>query len=960
MDKSKDYKDIILGEQVRLAIKQLPTLQIASFITALVLAFTVRNITSRTNIIAWLLMVLVIVFSRTFLYYRFLKLDAKHFDAEYWKKIYLFSALFSGIVWGLSAFLIFPVNNLWPMALFLIAIAGLSAGTAIAHAGIKLGSIAWVVPVMLLYTVRCVMEGREFEYILSVLIVTFMASIIVQSLKNNEAITSSLSFKFDNIELLTAVRESEERFRVLAGASFEGIVISQKGIIKDCNEQLSRMLGFSKEELIDKPIRDLLPPEEIKRVMDNISSGKEIIVDHDLLCKDGSRRSIEAHGKSTIYYGGEYRITAIHDITERKRAEEALKKSEHILQAIIDAEPECVELIDADANLIMMNRAGLSMIEVESLEQIKGQFVCPMIAPEHRAAFMDLTNRVFKGESGTLAFEMIGAKGRHLWLETHAVPFRNEKDEIVALLGITRDITERKHVEDTLRRNEEMVRNILNSVDEGFIVVDQDYRIQTANRAYCNQIGLPHDEVVGKICFKLPHKLGRPCYVEGEECAVRNAFNTGEASFVYNNLHDADGNILRVETKAFPLKDASGQVTSVIESITNITAKHLLEQERLKMQKLEAVGTLAGGIAHDFNNLLQGVFGYISLAKLTAYGRKKSLAALEQAEKALQMSIKLTNQLLTFSKGGKPVKKLIDLSLTIENAVQFALSGSRSDYRIVADDGLWQVEVDEGQISQVIQNIVLNAEQAMLEGGRVEITARNVHIAHNDPLQGLEKGRYVQISIKDSGIGIPEEYIAKIFDPYFTTKEKGSGLGLATSYSIIKNHSGLIEVKSEVGKGTTFFIYLPAFAAREITESLQPQTVVSPVRSLKVLIMDDDKVILDVAGKLIKVLGHDAEFSAHGEEAIEKYRIEKQSGKPFDLVILDLTIKGGMGGAETMEKLMEIDPGVKAIVSSGYSDDDIVSNHKQQGFKAFLKKPYSLEKLQEILNSVLNPQEDEV
>ena len=219
---------------------------------------------------------------------------SNHIVAGYWEKIYLLLALFSGIVWGVSAFIIFPVGNIWPMAIFLIAIAGLATGTTISHAGIKLGSTAWVVPVMLLYAIRCVMVGGEFEYVLGSFIVIFMVAIIHLSLKNNEAITSSLSLKFEHIDLLTAVRESEERFRVLAGASFEAMVFSQEGIIKDCNEQLSKILGFSKEELIDKPIRDLLPPEEIERVMNNISSGRESIID---------TRCIVQRRQSTQYRG---------------------------------------------------------------------------------------------------------------------------------------------------------------------------------------------------------------------------------------------------------------------------------------------------------------------------------------------------------------------------------------------------------------------------------------------------------------------------------------------------------------------------------------------------------------------------------------------------------------------------------------------------------------------------------
>jgi nitrogen-specific signal transduction histidine kinase/CheY-like chemotaxis protein len=387
--------------------------------------------------------------------------------------------------------------------------------------------------------------------------------------------------------------------------------------------------------------------------------------------------------------------------------------------------------------------------------------------------------------------------------------------------------------------------------------------------------------------------------------------------------------------------------------VRDISERKRLEQEHLKTQKLEAIGTLAGGIAHDFNNLLQGVFGYISLAKLRNNDREKMLAALEEAEKALHLSVKLTNQLLTFSKGGKPVKKTIDLLPVIENATKFALSGSRTDYRVAVDEGLWQVDADEGQISQVIQNIVLNADQAMPVGGRVEITARNVHIPVPDAPQGLEKGRYVEIVFRDTGIGIPGKYIGKIFDPYFTTKEKGSGLGLATSYSIIKNHNGTIDVMSEMGKGTTFRIHLPATAAAKREEQARP-VAAEHGRTGRVLIMDDEPVILDVAGELIRALGHSAEFSSHGKETIAKYREAQLSGRPFDVVILDLTIRGGMGGAETLRILSEIDPGVKAVVSSGYSDDAAIAGYGEQGFKAVLKKPYHVDELRTVLNRLLN------
>jgi CheY-like chemotaxis protein/anti-sigma regulatory factor (Ser/Thr protein kinase) len=315
--------------------------------------------------------------------------------------------------------------------------------------------------------------------------------------------------------------------------------------------------------------------------------------------------------------------------------------------------------------------------------------------------------------------------------------------------------------------------------------------------------------------------------------------------------------------------------------------------------------------------------------------------------------VKLTNQLLTFSKGGKPVKKPVDLLPVIESAAKFALSGSRSDYHILAEDDLAQAEADDGQIAQVIQNIVLNADQSMPAGGSVEIVVRNIQAPGRDLPQSMEQGNYIEIRIKDSGIGIAEEHLGRIFDPYFTTKEKGSGLGLATSYSIIKNHHGLIHVKSIVSKGTIFSIYRPAIADRQKKTLVRPAQTVASARAAKVLVMDDEQVILDVAGALLRTLSHEVEFAAHGKEAIHKYLTAKQSGKSFDVVILDLTIRGGMGGSETIKILREIDPKVKAIVSSGYSDDADVSSYQQLGFSAFLKKPYDVEKIRDIMNEVL-------
>ncbi|HXX80825.1 MAG TPA: ATP-binding protein, partial [Thermodesulfovibrionales bacterium] len=492
--------------------------------------------------------------------------------------------------------------------------------------------------------------------------------------------------------------------------------------------------------------------------------------------------------------------------------------------------------------------------------------------------------------------------------------------------------------------------SILDSVDESFIVIDRDFRIVTANKSYCEQVSEVSDRIIGRHCYEISHKVFRPCYEEGEECAVRQVFATGQPHGVLHRHVDRYGNLLFVETKGYPIKDNSGKVTSVIETINNITERHLLEEERLKTQKLESIGTLAGGIAHDFNNLLQGIFGYISMAKMSFDQKEKSFAMLEQAEHALHQSVSLTTQLLTFAKGGKPIRRRISLLPMIENSTKFALSGSRSDFRFDSEPGLWKVDADGGQFGQVIQNIVLNADQAMPEGGTIVITARNVPKSNHEHPQ-LEKGRYVEVSIRDSGIGIPQNYLQKIFDPYFTTKEKGSGLGLATSYSIIRSHDGLIDVTSELGKGTTFFIYLPAVDA---DEELKEAPAAAPVaRKGKILVMDDEALVRNIAEELIKVLGHEVDLAEDGEAAIEKYRAAMDAGKPFDIVIIDLTVRGGMGGRDALAGLREIDPSVSAIVSSGYSDDAVVADYKHYGFKARMTKPYRLNDLCDILDKML-------
>jgi len=634
------------------------------------------------------------------------------------------------------------------------------------------------------------------------------------------------------------------------------------------------------------------------------------------------------------------------ELAERQRVEAALREAGERYRDLFENANDAIYVLDERQRYVDMNRRAAEIFGY-TREEFLGRSVLDVIPPEQtrrsEAAFRELAET---GRYNRFEGRMRTKDGR--WLDIEVSSSAILRNGVFAgSRDIVRDVTERRLAEKKIRRNEEFIRSILDTVDEGFIVVDQDYRILTANKAYCVQVSLPGDAVIGRRCHEVTHKSDRPCAEIGEECAVRLVYETGTPHTAVHKHPGPDGQLLFVETKAFPIKDDAGNTTSVIETLNNITERQLLEEERLKTQKLESIGTLAGGIAHDFNNLLQGVFGYISLAKMSIDREDGAFALIEEAEKALHQSVSLTTQLLTFSKGGKPVRETIALGPVLENAVKFALSGSRNEYRMALDTGLWPVDADAGQIGQVIQNIAINADQAMPHGGCLVVTARNVPPSDPESPPDLARRRHVLISLQDSGAGIPEQDLDRIFDPYFTTKEQGSGLGLATSYSIVRNHEGRIFARSAPGRGSTFFVYLPAAAASGAAPHEEPIATKTP--QARILVMDDDEMIRNVAEKLLAALGHTVALANNGEAAIEAYRAARDSGRPFDIVILDLTVRGGMGGAETMRKLRAIDPDVKAIASSGYSDDAAPSGYREQGFTGFLKKPYTIKELQDIL-----------
>jgi len=379
-----------------------------------------------------------------------------------------------------------------------------------------------------------------------------------------------------------------------------------------------------------------------------------------------------------------------------------------------------------------------------------------------------------------------------------------------------------------------------------------------------------------------------------------------------------------------------------------------MEEELLRVRQLESIGVLAGGLAHDFNNILTAILGNISLARIYSNPGDKVLAKLNEAEKGAVRAQELTRQLLTFSKGGAPVKQTTSLGELLRDTVNFSLAGSKAKCRFRIPEDLWPVEADEGKMSQVINNLIVNADQAMPSGGLIELLAENVCIPSECGRPGLplRDGRYVRFSIRDHGTGIPSEHLPRIFDPFFTTKPKGSGLGLAIAYSIVDRHDGHIAVESIPGTGTTFDIYLPA-SNREF----RPKPLIDECvwcGTGKILVMDDEEIIRELSRDMLTALGYVGDYVKEGGEAVEFYQRALNEGRPYDAVIMDLTVPGGMGGKEAVEKILRIDPDVKAIVSSGYANDPIMADYRRYGFIGVVPKPYRISDLSRTLKQVID------
>jgi PAS domain S-box-containing protein len=733
------------------------------------------------------------------------------------------------------------------------------------------------------------------------------------------------------------------------------------------SDEMYRIAGLPVGTPISREIvESFFPPDELARSRSILShllrEDAPYVTDYGITRHDG--RSIVIHNEGEVIRderGEAVRMRGTtQDITARKQAEDALRESEQVIDAMLNAIPAGVFWKDTRLAFVGCNSRFAREAGFDHPDEIVGkddyEIGCPR---EYADAYRRDDRRVMESGMPMLDVEDLqilnGKPVAHL---TSKVPLRNAKGQISGVLGTFVDITERKLAEEALQESEDKFRSIIEQSSDGIVVTQQDGSIVEWNHSQEAFTGLKEEKVLGTRIWDV-QLLFVPENGRTRELLERmqqevTAFLRGEKGRTIprreRRIVLPDSTDRFVSESAFLVKQAANNIGVFV--LNDITDRKNAENDKIqyeqylqRAQKLESLGMLAGGIAHDFNNILMGVFGFVDLARDRAH-QADVTEYLTEAMRSIDRAKALTDQLLTFSKGGAPQKKITPMTALIQEVCQFALHGSNIGCAYDIQRSLWQCNVDRNQVGQVIQNLVLNAVQAMPMGGTIRVTAANLVLREGEH-PTLHKGNYVQISVKDQGIGISQEMLPRIFDPFFTTKSKGHGLGLAISYSIINRHAGAMNVQSELGKGTTMDLYLPA------EEGILAESDGSlPARhegAGRILVMDDEEPVRRLISKMLESFGYTVVVTENGKDTLEAFTYEKENGREFAAVILDLTIPGGMGGKEVAHAIRHVDSEVPLFVASGYAGDPIVAQPQEYGFTAGISKPFRIAELSEML-----------
>lgn len=651
------------------------------------------------------------------------------------------------------------------------------------------------------------------------------------------------------------------------------------------------------------------------------------------------------------------------EISQRAKAEEALRVSEERYRHIYNAPNEAIFIHQyPDGQILDVNQAALEMFGYGSLEEIKQEDIGSLSsgeAPYDLAHGAEKVALAYSDGPQTFPWRTKRQDGSLFWAEVGLRASQFGEQQYV--IAIVRDISERHEAAQALAAEQERLAVTLASIDEGVITTDISGGITLINRRAENITGWHKTEAAGKqlsAVFNIINKKNDAAPIN----PLRKVLSAGQIISLaeQTDLMAQDGTQRSIAGSASPIRDRQGNIIGVVIVFRDVTAENRRKEELIKARKLESVGLLAGGIAHDFNNLLAAILGNINLALLYTSPEEKSHPLLKEAENSSLRARHLTNQLLTFAKGGEPIKELTTITDVIQDSVSSALGTSRIRCSCNFANDLWPLRIDRDQIRQVIENIITNAKDVMPPEGVIKIDVTNISAeeCRQQKLSPTHAG--IMIKLQDQGPGIAPNLLPKIFDPYFSTKEGGNGLGLAICHSIITKHNGALRASSTPGQGSTFTIYLPAEKnSPQAPQQEEPPTTPAPYRQ-RVLIMDDEEVVQTITKRMLEHLGYEVSLALDGEEAIALFRQGLEQKSPFDVIIMDLTIPDGMGGKEAIKEIHGLAPQAKVIVASGYSNDPIMANYAQYGFAAALVKPFQLNDLNTLLTRVLQPKQTEI
>jgi PAS domain S-box-containing protein len=745
--------------------------------------------------------------------------------------------------------------------------------------------------------------------------------------------------------------------------------LNKDGIFVHINDTELSWLGYSREEIIgNKKFSDIITEESQKVFQENFTLLKERgwlqDIEVGMIRKNGSVMNVLLSATVLKDKAGNFVMSraTLYDITERKHAEEALRESERFLETIIENAPVCVKLLAADGILIRMNRAGLDMIGADSPDQVNGKSIYPIVSPGYREDLKNLTDEVFRGKSRTLEFEITGFKGERRLLDTRAVPLYNDKKEIIALLGITLDITERKRVEEALSESKERISAILESSMDAIIMVDEDGIVSYFNPSAENMFGYKHSEAIGKSLHALiVSEEAREKYSQ----TLPNFQSTGQCKIVGKPI---EVNAIRKDGARFPVEisivsmqikgkwHAAGTIRDITGRRRAEEERKRLEQQLLQSQKMEAIGQLAGGIAHDFNNILTAIISYANLVQMTVPADDPSKAYVENVLALSNRAATLTQGLLAFSRKQILDQRPVDMNEIIIRVEKLLsrIIGEDIVFRTDLVDGPLIVFADMGQMEQVLMNLAANARDAMPRGGVLNISTLRIILDEEFvKMHGYGKsGSYVIVSVSDTGTGMDEETRQRIFDPFFTTKElgRGTGLGLSIVYGIIKQHNGYVDVYSEMGKGTTFKFYLPLIGT-EAGEAAKAGVAVTPRGNETILLAEDEPEVRNSTKIILESYGYKVIEASDGEEAVRKFGENKDA---VQILLIDVVMPK-KNGREVYEDIIKTRPDVKAIFVSGYTADIMYKKEFLEKGLAFVSKPIAptdlLRKIREQLDN---------